>query len=60
MTAIHDRMLAVLDFNDGEKFLRGVTLPFTSYAGEIIAEECESPLKRKTTSKNENTESELF
>ena len=44
---IHDRMLAVLDFKDGENFLRGETLPFAPYEGKIIAEPCESPLKQK-------------
>ena len=44
---IHDRMLAVVDFDDGLAFLRGETLPFGPYAGIIEAAPCESPLKRK-------------
>ncbi len=47
MEPIHDRMLAVVDFDDGLAFLRGETLPFGPYAGMIEAAPCESPLKRK-------------
>jgi len=47
MLPIHDRMLAVLDFKDGETFLQGGTLAFEPYAGKIIAEPCESPLKQQ-------------
>jgi putative SOS response-associated peptidase YedK len=43
---IHDRMLAVVDFDDGERFLRGGELPFQPYAGPLMASPCESPLKR--------------
>ena len=43
---IHDRMLAVLELEEGLAFLRGETLPFTHYAGAIIATPCASPLKR--------------
>ncbi|MEY3898191.1 MAG: hypothetical protein RLZZ214_3712 [Verrucomicrobiota bacterium] len=44
---IHDRLLAVVDFDDGLAFLHGETLPFGPYAGKIEAVPCESPLKRK-------------
>lgn len=44
---IHDRMLAVVDFDAGLAFLRGETLPSGPYAGMIEAAPCESPLKRK-------------
>lgn len=43
---IHDRMLAVLEFEEGLAFLRGETLPFTPYVGAILATPCASPLKR--------------
>jgi putative SOS response-associated peptidase YedK len=46
MEPIHDRMLAVLDFEVATAFLRGETLPFAPYAGNLIAEPCESPLKQ--------------
>lgn len=47
MLPIHDRMLSVLDFDMAEAFLRGETLPFKPYGGTLVAEPCESPLKRK-------------
>ena len=57
---IHDRMLAVLDAEPAFAFLRGETLPFTPYAGEIVATCCESPLKRKLKPPDDNPQSELF
>jgi len=54
---IHDRMLAVLEFEEGLAFLRGEVLPFTPYAGAILATPCASPLKRKAP---ENPQDELF
>ncbi len=44
---IHDRMLAVLEFEDALAFLRGETLPFDPYPGNLQAAPCDSPLKRK-------------
>lgn len=44
---IHDRMLAVLDFEAALEFLRGGAPPDGPYAGEILAAPCDSPLKRK-------------
>jgi putative SOS response-associated peptidase YedK len=43
---IHDRMLAIVDFADGERFLFGDDLSFMPYSGAIIASPCESPLRR--------------
>lgn len=57
---IHDRMLAVLDFDDALEFLHGATLPFTPYAGSITATPCESPLKRKPDAKESGPQGELF
>lgn len=45
---IHDRMLAVLDFDDAMAFLRGESIPSQPYQGNLVAEPCESPLKRKS------------
>jgi putative SOS response-associated peptidase YedK len=45
---IHDRMLAILDFQDGLSFLRGAELPFQPYAGPLVASACPSPLRRST------------
>jgi putative SOS response-associated peptidase YedK len=44
---IHDRMLAILEFTDALGFLQGGNLPFEPYEGPIIANPCESPLRRK-------------
>jgi putative SOS response-associated peptidase YedK len=43
---IHDRMLAVVDFSDGIRFLDGADLPFLPYTGPMVANTCESPLRR--------------
>lgn len=60
MLPIHDRMLGVLDFEAGLAFLRGETLPFGPYAGEIIVTPCESPLKRKPGPRDLGAQGELF
>ena len=52
---IHDRLLAILDFEHGMHFLHGGALPFTPYSGELIATPCASPLKH-----NPGSQSELF
>ena len=57
---IHDRMLAVLDAEMAFAFLRGETLEFTPYAGEIVATRCDSPLKRQTKPSNDDPQPELF
>lgn len=57
---IHDRMLSVLDFDEALEFLHGANLPFTPYAGPIIATPCESPLKRKPDAKESGPQGELF
>lgn len=43
---IHDRLLAIVTEEDGKRYLRGEFVPSAPYAGELIAERCESPLKR--------------
>ena len=57
---IHDRMLAVLDPAAAFAFLRGETLPFTPYAGEIVVTRCDSPLKRKSKPPEDDPQAELF
>jgi putative SOS response-associated peptidase YedK len=47
MAPIHDRMLAVLEFDAALAFLHGGTHPITPYGGGLLAEPCESPLKQK-------------
>lgn len=58
--AIHDRMLAVLNEEVAFAFLRGESLPFTPYAGEIVATSCESPLKQKAKPPKDDPQGELF
>ena len=55
--AIHDRMLAVLDFETGMAFLRGGIPAFEPDAGVVTATPCASPLKRKPP---EDPQGELF
>ena len=57
---IHDRMLTVLDAEMAFALLRGETLEFTPYAGEIVATCCDSPLKRQTKPPNDELQPELF
>jgi putative SOS response-associated peptidase YedK len=44
---IHDRLLAILDFEDGMAFLRGEMRPSAPYQGDLVAVPCVSPLKRR-------------
>ena len=48
LSPIHDRILAVLDFEEAEAFLRCETPQFEPYPGTIIAAPCVSPLKQTT------------
>ncbi len=63
---VHDRMLAVLDFEDAMDFLEGDKMPSTPYEGDLVRTECESPLKgqgRKTVpakTKEPPIQGELF
>lgn len=57
---IHDRMLAVLDAEMAFAFLRGETLDFSPYAGEIVASRCDSPLKRTAKPLGDEPQAELF
>ena len=57
---IHDLMLAVLDAEPAIAFLRGEMLPFTPYAGEIVINRCDSPLKRKSKPPGDDPQAELF
>lgn len=59
MEPIHDRMLAVLEFDEALAFLHGETLPFMPYSGEILAVPCDSPLK-KIRPDRVDPQSELF
>lgn len=56
---IHDRMLAVVDIADGERFLRGEDLAFRPYVGPMITSPCESPLRR-SKSRDDGPQGELF
>ncbi len=56
---IHDRMLAILEFNEALAFLHGDTLPLAPYTGEILAVPCDSPLKKPRPDKGE-PQGELF
>jgi putative SOS response-associated peptidase YedK len=56
---IHDRMLAVVDFTEGESFLRGGSLPFLPYTGPLVAMACESPLRR-TAPRGGSEQGDLF
>jgi putative SOS response-associated peptidase YedK len=44
---IHDRLLAIVDFDAGMAFLAGERPAFAPYTGSIEAVPCESPLKRR-------------
>ena len=60
VSPIHDRMLAVLDFADALRFLRGEDLPFGPYDGPITANPCECPLKRKSPPGGGNPQGDLL
>ena len=57
---IHDRMLAIVDFTDGERFLHGEDLPFLPYTGPIMASPCDSPLKRNRPQGEGGVQGDLF
>lgn len=59
MVPIHDRMLAILDFDRAMDFLHDGTPPDAPYAGEILATPCPSPL-RKPKPEDKNQQGELF
>jgi putative SOS response-associated peptidase YedK len=59
MVSIHDRMLAVLDFDQALEFLHHGFTPGTPYAGEILATPCASPLKQAKP-QGKNQQGELF
>lgn len=42
---IHDRELAILDWDNALRFLAGETISWTPYSGPLIAAECPSPLR---------------
>jgi putative SOS response-associated peptidase YedK len=46
---IHDRLLAIVEWEQGLQFLSGGDFAFTPYAGDLAIEPCESPLKRKAS-----------
>ncbi len=54
---IHDRELAILDWDMGMRFLTGETLSWQPYAGALKATECASPLK---TTQTDSTQGDLF
>ena len=54
---IHDRELAILDWEMGMRFLTGESLSWQPYAGALIATECASPLKK---SKPGNCQGDFF
>lgn len=56
---IHDRLLAIVTFEDGLAFLRGEKSTFSPYEGPLQAVPCESPLKSKK-SKPEDPQGTLF
>jgi putative SOS response-associated peptidase YedK len=60
MVPIHDRMLAVLTFEDALAFLDGTSPPFAPYSGRILAAPSESPLRRKPPTPGTGTQGELF
>lgn len=57
---IHDRMLAVLEFDAAMDFLRGGPVPFPPYLGNLTAQPCESPLRRTSASPPNEIQPELF
>ncbi len=45
---IHDRLLAIVGFDDGMRYLSGEMIPSAPYEGSLLANRCESPLKKRT------------
>ena len=58
-SAIHDRLLAIVSFDDGLAFLRGEKSIFQPYAGQLDTRPCESPLKVKKP-EPEDPQGQLF
>ncbi|GAA5483991.1 SOS response-associated peptidase family protein [Haloferula sargassicola] len=44
---VHDRLLAIVDFEEGMAFLRGEKSTFSPYPGPLLIEPCKSPLKSR-------------
>jgi putative SOS response-associated peptidase YedK len=44
---IHDRLLAIVSYEDGMRYLNGDMIPSLPYEGKLLAEPCESPLKKR-------------
>lgn len=44
---IHDRLLAIVDWLDGMRYLNGEMIPSCPYENTLIAKRCESPLKKR-------------
>lgn len=44
---IHDRLLAIVSYEDGMRYLKGDMIPSLPYEGKLLAEPCESPLKKR-------------
>lgn len=45
---IHDRMLAVLEWEAAMAFLDGDKMPWSPYAGDLAIQACPSPLRKKS------------
>lgn len=56
---IHDRLLAIVGFDEGLAFLRGEKSTFAPYEGPLAVTPCESPLKLKKP-KPEDPQGQLF
>lgn len=56
---VHDRLLAIVDFEDGMAFLRGEKSGFSPFAGPLRIEPCESLLKSRK-SKPDDPQGTLF
>ena len=57
---IHDRMLAVMDWERALDFLLGNPLTFAPYEGPLIAEACASPLKQTKKPPDGSSQGSLF
>jgi putative SOS response-associated peptidase YedK len=44
---IHDRLLAIVSYEEGMGYLAGDIIPSSPYAGKLLAEPCESPLRKR-------------
>lgn len=57
---IHDRLLAIVTFDEGLAFLRGEKSTFAPYSGPLAVTPCESPLKAKKPEPPPPSQGELF